>query len=49
MDLINIKEVQENFVKIDYLDMTEKENDTYYINILTTFYKNGQNAKKNLH
>lgn len=45
MDLINIKEVQENLVKIDYLDMTEKENDTYYINILTTFYKNGQNAK----
>ena len=45
MDLINVKCVRKKIVEIDYLDMTEKENDTYYINILTLFYKNGQNAK----
>lgn len=46
MDLINIKNVRENFAEFDYLDVTEKENDTYYINLLTAFYKDGQNAKK---
>ena len=45
MDLINIINYNEKQVELDYLDITEKKNNTYYIDILMGYYKNKENAK----
>lgn len=46
MDLVNIKSMHENIVEFNYLDITQKENDNYYINILKEFYKDEKNKKQ---
>ena len=46
MDLVNIKSMHENIVEFNYLDMTQKESDIYYINILKEFYKDEKNKNQ---
>ena len=44
-DLINLIKCEENKIEADYLDLTSKNNNEYYINKLLEYYKNKKNAK----
>lgn len=44
-DLVNLKSCEGSKVLADYLDLTEKNNNEYYINILLDYYKNNKNTK----
>lgn len=44
-DLIILTKYDENSIEADYLDLSNKSNNEYYINILLNYYKNKKNVK----
>ena len=45
-ELISIKKHEKNIIEAKYLDISNKDNNKYYINILLDFYKNKKNVKE---
>lgn len=45
-DLVSITKHDKNSIEAEYLDLSNKENNEQYINILLNYYKNKKNAKK---